>query len=148
MRCPSDYCQKGETDHEGRAPFVEYGHEAAGGPPDEDEVRSAESAPLGDTSDLARPSAPALEVPEPHIQKCETGSSRSAGTALPKVPKRHPSQKEKSHTEVIYPKISPSVSGETGQTEPPGESAFFSFSLTRRASTTKWVTSGSMPRRP
>ena len=58
------------------------------------------------------------------------------------------SQKEKSHTEVIYPKISPSVSGETGQTEPPGESAFFSFSLTRRASTTKWVTSGSMPRRP
>ena len=73
----------------GSAPFVEPDHEAAGGPPDKDkdEVRSAESAPLGDTSDLAHPSAPALEVPEPHIQKCETGSSRSAGIALPEVPK-------------------------------------------------------------
>ena len=95
MRCPSDYCQKGETDHEGRAPFVEYGHEAAGGPPDEDEVRSAESAPLGDTSDLARPSAPALEVPEPHIQKCETGSSRSAEMTHPEVPVLHPNYKDK-----------------------------------------------------
>ena len=112
----------------GSAPFVESGHEAAGGPPDEDAVRSAESAPLGDTSDLARPSAPALEVPEPHILKCETGSSRSAGTALPEVPKRHPSQKEKSHTDPIHTETSPSVSGETGQTEPPGESSFFGMS--------------------
>ncbi len=114
----------------GSAPFVEPDHEAAGGPPDKDkdEVRSAESAPLGDTSDLAHPSAPALEVPEPHIQKCETGSSRSAGIALPEVPKLHPSQKEKSYTDPIYPESSPSVSGETGQTEPPGESAFFGMS--------------------
>lgn len=101
---------------------MEYGHEAAGGPPDEDEVRSAESAPLGDTSDLARPSAPALEVPEPHIQKCETGSSRSAGMALPEVPKRHPSQKEKSHTDPIHTETSPSVYQAAGRTdpEPPG----------------------------
>lgn len=114
----------------GSAPFVESGHEAAGGPPDEDEVRSVESAPLGDTSDLACPSAPALEVPELHIQKCGTGSSRSAGTALPEVPKRHPSQKEKSHTDPIYPETSPSVWGRTGQAdaEPPGENTVLGMS--------------------
>ena len=56
----------------GSAPFVESGHEAAGGPPEGDDVRSAESAPLDGTPYLERPSAPALEVPEPHIQKCET----------------------------------------------------------------------------
>ena len=107
----------------GSAPFVEPDHEAAGGPPDKDkdEVRSAESAPLGDTSDLAHPSAPALEVPEPHIQKCETGSSRSAGIALPEVPKLHPSQKEKSHTDPIHTETSPSVCQAAGRTdaEPP-----------------------------
>ena len=106
----------------GSAPFVESGHEAAGGPPEGDDVRSAESAPLDGTPDLARPSAPALEVPEPHIQKCETGSSRSAGMALPEVPKRHPSQKEKSHTDSIHTETSPSVCQAAGRTdaEPPG----------------------------
>ena len=69
----------------GSAPFVEPTHEAAGGPLEDDDIRSAESAPLDDTSCPERPTAPALEVPEQHFKKCETSTSRSAGMALPEV---------------------------------------------------------------
>ena len=101
----------------GSAPFVDAGHEAAGGEPEEDPEtapRSAESAPLEQRPEQAGTPAPALEVPEPHIQKCETGISGSAGMKLPEVPKWHPSQKEKSHTDSIYTESSPSVRRETG----------------------------------
>jgi len=79
----------------GGAPFVEPGHEAAGGPP--------------------RPDAP--EVPEQHIRKCETGISGSAETAHPEVQKPHPSQKEKSHTDPIHTETSPSVGRAAGRTD-------------------------------
>lgn len=104
----------------GSVPFVEPGHEAAGGPPRPDapeDERSAESAPLDDTSRLERTPAPALEVPEQHFKKCESGIPGSAGMAHPEVPKPHPSQKEKSHTDPIHTETSPSVSGETGRTD-------------------------------
>ncbi len=103
----------------GSAPFVASGDEAAGGVPEpdtaepgrdgEEAVRSAETALLGTPAAQAGPSAPALEVPEQHFQKCGNGISGSAGMELPEVPKWHPSQKEKSHTDLIHTESSLSV---------------------------------------
>ncbi len=109
----------------GSAPFVEPGHEAAAGPlqPDAPEdLRSAGSAHLDDTSCPERTPVSALEVPEQHFKKCENGISGSAGMAHPEVPKLHPSQKEKSHTDSIHMETSPSVCQAAGRTdaEPPG----------------------------
>ena len=109
----------------GSAPFVEPEHEAAGGPPRLDtpeDIRSAESAPLDKTLPPECPPTPALEVPEQHFKKCETGISGSAGMAHPEVPKLHPSQKEKSHPDSIHTETSPSVCQAAGRTdaEPPG----------------------------
>ena len=117
----------------GSAPFVEPEHEAAGGPPQPDipeDVSSAESAPLDHTSYPECTSTPTLEVPEPHIQKCETGSSRSAEMTHPEVPKPHPSQKEKSYTDPIHTETSPSVCQAAGRTdaEPPGETIVLGMS--------------------
>lgn len=101
----------------GSAPFVDAGHEAAGGAPDEElesSTRSAESASLEGPNGPEGTSVPSLEVPEQHIQKCETGIFRSAGIALPEVPKWHPSQKEKSHTDLSHTESSQSVRRETG----------------------------------
>ena len=109
----------------GSAPFVEPEHEAADGPPRLDtpeDIRSAESAPLDKTLPPECPPTPALEVPEQHFKKCENGISGSAGMAHPEVPKLHPSQKEKSHTDSIHTETSPSVCQAAGRTdaEPPG----------------------------
>jgi len=109
----------------GSAPFVGAEHEAAGDPPKPDtpkDLRSAESAPLDRSAPLDGVSTPALEVPEQHFKKCETGMSGSAGMAHPEVPKPHPSQKEKSHTDSIHTETSPSVCQAAGRTdaEPPG----------------------------
>ena len=119
----------------GSAPFVGPEHEAAGAVPEnqpEDcgDVRSAESAPLDRPVPSDGVSTPALEVPEQHFKKCGTGTSRSAGMELPEVPKWHPSQKEKSHTDPIHTESSPSVSGETGRAdaEPPGGSTVLGMS--------------------
>ena len=117
----------------GSAPFVEPEHEAAGGPPQPDipeDVSSAESAPLDHTSYPECTSTPTLEVPEPHIQKCETGSSRSAEMTHPEVPEPHPSQKEKSYTDPIHTETSPSVCQAAGRTdaEPPGETIVLGMS--------------------
>ena len=117
----------------GSAPFVGPEHEAVGGPPQLDaseDIRSAESAPLDKTLPPECPPTPALEVPEQHFKKCETGISGSAGMALPEVPKLHPSQKEKSHTDPIHTETSPSVSGRTGRTDAtqPGENIVLGMS--------------------
>lgn len=111
----------------GSAPFVGPEHEAAGAAPanqpaDGGDVRSAESAPLDETLPPECPPTPALEVPEQHFKKCENGISGSAGMAHPEVPKLHPSQKEKSHTDPIHTETSPSVCQAAGRTdaEPPG----------------------------
>ena len=104
----------------GSAPFVEPEHESAGGPsqPDTPEnIRSAESAPLDKTLPPECPPTPALEVPEQHFKKCENGISGSAGMAHPEVPKLHPSQKEKSHTDSIHTETSPSVCQAAGRTD-------------------------------
>ena len=105
----------------GSAPFVPPEHEAAGGEPEagpeeaggDGGLRSAESAPLDLSISQAGAHAPALEVPIQHHQKCGTGISKSAGTALPEVPERHPNYKEKRNTEQSHTEISLSV-GEGG----------------------------------
>ena len=100
----------------GSAPFVGPKHEAAGGPPEPDvpdDMRSAESASLGKASSPEPPPAPTLEVPEQHFKKCKNDISRSAGMALSEVLKLHPSQKERSNTDLIHTEISPSVYRET-----------------------------------
>ena len=119
----------------GSAPFVEPEHEAAGAAPanqptDGGGVRSAESAPLDHTSYPECTSTPTLEVPEPHIQKCENGISGSAEMTHPEVPKPHPSQKEKSYTDPIHTETSPSVGQAAGRTdaEPPGETIVLGMS--------------------
>lgn len=117
----------------GSAPFVEPGHEAAGGPPqpdDHENVKSAESASLDRSAPLDGASTPALEVPEQHFKKCETGISGSAGMELQEVPKWHPSQKERSHTDPIHTETSPSIYRAAGQTDAarPGENAVLGMS--------------------
>lgn len=110
---------KHETVKGGSAPFVGPKHEAAGGPPEPDvpdDIRSAESASLGKASSPETSPAPTLEVPKQHFKKCKNGISRSAGMALPEVLKLHPSQKERSNTDLIHIEISPSVYRETGRT--------------------------------
>lgn len=105
----------------GSAPFVPPEHEAAGGEPEagpeeaggDSGLRSAESAPLDPSITQAGMPAPALEVPIQHLQKCGNGISKSAGTALPEGPERHPSHKEKRNTEQSHTEISLSV-GEGG----------------------------------
>lgn len=112
----------------GSAPFVGPEHEAAGGipekqPPENAETRSAESPSLDNIPCPEHTPAPALEVPEQHFKKCESGISGSAGTVHPEVPKPHPSQKEKSHTDSRHTETSPSVcraAGRTGVTLPGG----------------------------
>ena len=107
---------KHETVKGGSAPFVGPKHEAAGGPPEPDvpdDMRSAESASLGKASSPEPPPAPTLEVPEQHFKKCKNDISRSAGMALSEVLKLHPSQKERSNTDLIHTEISPSVYRET-----------------------------------
>jgi len=112
----------------GSAPFVGPEHEAAGGPPQPDtpeDIRSAEPALLDDTP-------PALEVPEQHFKKCETGISGSTVLAHPEVPKLHPSQKEKSHTDPIHTETSPSVSGETGRTGAAAPGRYFVLGMSEQ----------------
>lgn len=111
---------KHETVKGGSAPFVGPKHEAAGGPPEPDvpdDIRSAESASLGEASSPETSPTPTLEVSKQHFKKCKNGISRSAGMALPEVLKLHPSQKERSNTDLIQIEISPSVYGETGRTD-------------------------------
>lgn len=117
----------------GSAPFVPPEHEAASGPPSEDAedvpgesgARSAESASLVPPAAPEGTPAPALEVPIPHLQKCGTGSSESAGTALPEGPEWHPSYKEKRNTEQNHTKISLSVCGVDGPADAePGKGYF------------------------
>ena len=85
---------------------------------------------LSNSTPPKKSTTPTLEVPEPHIQKCETGSSRSAGMTHPEVPKLHPSQKEKSYTDPIHTETSPSVCQAAGRTdaEPPGETIVLGMS--------------------
>lgn len=111
---------KHETIKGGSVPFVEPKHEAAGGPPKPDipdDIRSAESAPLSETLPPEYLSAPTFEVPKQHLKKCKNSTSRSAEMALPEVPKLHPSQKERSNTNLIHTEISPSVYKKTGRTD-------------------------------
>lgn len=128
----------------GSAPFVASGDEAAGGVPEpgtaepggggEDVVRSAEPALLGTPAAQAGPSTPALEVPEQHFQKCGNGISGSAETELPEVPEWHPSQKEKSHTDLIHTESSLSVLGGDGRvdTEPEREYSALASSMSEQ----------------
>ena len=111
---------KHDTVKGGSAPFVEPKHEAAGTHPEPDvpdDIRSAESDPLGEALPPEYLSASTFEVPEQHFKKCKNSISRSAGMALPEVPKLHPSQKERNYTDLIHTEISPSVYRETGRTD-------------------------------
>lgn len=74
------------------APFVSKKHEAAGAPPAEEAgTRSAETELLQAQQHGAGPSVLRQEVPEQHLQKSQTGTSASTGTAHPEVPVSHPS---------------------------------------------------------
>ena len=57
------------------------------------------------------------EVPKQHFKKCETGSSRNAGMALPEVPEPHPNYKDKRKKEKSHTESSQSVSPRTGSEE-------------------------------
>ena len=97
----------------GSAPFVPPENEAAGGEPEagpetgpgeaggDSSLRSAESTPLDPSITQAGMPAPALEVPIQHLQKCGNGISKSAGTALPEGPERHPSEIARRESESI-----------------------------------------------
>ena len=72
-------------------PFVSKKHEAAGAPPAEEAgTRSAETELLQAQQHGAGPSVLRQEVPEQHLQKSQTGTSASTGTAHPEVPVSHP----------------------------------------------------------
>ena len=85
---------------------------------------------LSNSTPPKKSTTPTLEVPEPHIQKCENGISGSAEMTHPEVPKLHPSQKEKSYTDPIHTETSPSVGQAAGRTdaEPPGETIVLGMS--------------------
>ena len=110
----SDHCANSA------APFVDPGHEAAGGEPapeppeQEDAPRSAGPALLGPELRQAELSAPVLEVPVQHFKRCQNSTSRSAIPALAKVPEPHSSYKEKRKKEQSHIEFSPSVSGGMG----------------------------------
>ena len=69
---------KHDTVKGGSAPFVKPKHEAAGTHPEPDvpdDIRSAESAPLGEALPPEYLSAPTFEVPEQHFKKCKNSIS-------------------------------------------------------------------------
>ncbi len=109
----------------GSAPFVPPDHEASGGEPEaepeepapQEEVRSAESASLEPAVSQDGTSMSVSEVPKQHFKKCETGSSRNAGMALPEVPEPHPNYKDKRKKEKSHTESSQSVSPRTGSEE-------------------------------
>jgi len=116
----------------GSAPFVAPDDEAAGGEPKDDpgqgeaEVpRSAESALLDDAEAQDGASLPTQEVPDQHIKKCGDGTSKSAGTELPEVPKPHPNYKDKNYIDFSHTESSPSVrnAGTAPPRTPMGEQA-------------------------
>ena len=110
----------------GSAPFVDKASEAAGGEPEA--PRSAETALQEDTEAAWEPEGtpapeavsqsgqegsgetmPFTEVPDQQVMKCQTGTSRSAESAGQDLPFSHPSNTDKSHTELSSPEVSPSV---------------------------------------
>ncbi|MCM1233108.1 MAG: replication initiator protein A [Ruminococcus flavefaciens] len=117
----------------GSAPFVGSGHEAAGGRPEAEPgepdtaapVRSAEPALLDPPSPGEEIAVPTAEVPIQHLQRCGTGTSTGAGTALPEVRKWHPNYKEKRNTELNHIKVSQSVYGAGGRADAEPESVPF-----------------------
>ena len=92
------------------APFVSKKHEAAGAPPAEEAgTRSAETELLQAQQHGAGPSVLRQEVPEQHLQKSQTGTSASTGTAHPEVPVSHPSYTDPNHTDGIHTESSQSI---------------------------------------
>lgn len=89
------------------APFVEK------------EARPAESAHQGDASIVERPvekvDSPAQELQKPHIQKCESGTSRTAEIAPLDLRESHPSNTEQREKEFSQKDVSQSVLEQTDE---------------------------------